>query len=96
MFRAMASEESLMAFLSSTLSVRLSMTPGLITFAVPLVFSKDREGHVKLNVSRREPPLQVDVMLCVGVILPVDAVEDDVVDDDDDKGICDECGIVDA
>jgi len=58
------------------------MIPGLVPPVVPLVLSRDREGHVKQKVSRREHPLLLDVMLCVGVILP-DIVDDD--DDDDDE-----------
>lgn len=64
--------------------------PGLVAPVFPLVFSRDREGHVKLNVSRREPVLLMDEMLLVGVILPVDAsVEavDDDKDEDDAKNV---------
>lgn len=49
------------------------------------MLSRDREGHVKQKVSRREPPLLMDVMLCVGVILPDDVAVDKVDDDDDDE-----------
>lgn len=67
------------------------MIPGLASPVVPLVLSREREGHVKQKISRREPPLLIDVMLCVGVILPddvaVDKVDDD--DDDDDESKCD-------
>lgn len=84
-FLAMASEESLIASLSSTLRVRLSMLPGLASPAVPFALSRDREGHVKQKVSRREPPLLIDVILCVGVILPVDVEVESVDDDGEDK-----------
>ena len=86
-FLAMASEESRMASLSSTLRVRLSMLPGVVVLVlvllVPLGLFRDREGHVKQKVSRREHPLLMDVTLCVGVILPETAAADD--DDDDDS-----------
>ena len=59
------------------------MAPGFEPPVVPFVLSNDRDGHVKQKVSRREPPLLVDVMLCVGVILPVDAAVEAVDDDDD-------------
>ncbi len=84
MFLAIASEESRMASLSSTFRVRLSMVPGLVPPVIPRVLSsRDREGHVKQKVSRREPPLLMDVTLCVGVILP----EDELVDEDDDSTV---------
>ena len=52
---------------------------------VLFLFSRDREGHVKQKASRREPPLLMDVTLCVGVILPdVDKVEEDEDDTDDE------------
>mmetsp|Transcript_3460 Transcript_3460/g.7461 ORF Transcript_3460/g.7461 Transcript_3460/m.7461 type:complete len:82 (+) Transcript_3460:1616-1861(+) len=61
------------------------MLPGfellLFVFVPGCVLSRDREGHVKQKVSRREPPLLMDVTLCVGVILPVDNEDDDDEDD---------------
>ena len=86
-FLAMASEESLMASLSPTLRVRLNMVPGLVPSVVVSFSPRDREGHVKQKVSRRsEPPLLMDVTLCVGVILPDDDAED-IVDEDDTDDI---------
>lgn len=49
----------------------------MLVFVPGCVLSRDREGHVKQKVSRREPPLLMDVTLCVGVILPVDNEEDE-------------------
>mmetsp|Transcript_6173 Transcript_6173/g.12751 ORF Transcript_6173/g.12751 Transcript_6173/m.12751 type:complete len:123 (+) Transcript_6173:1227-1595(+) len=84
-FLAMASEERRIASLSSTFRVRLSMIPGLVPPVIPRVLlSRDREGHVKQKVSRREPPLLMDVTLCVGVILPEDK---ELVDEDDDSTV---------
>jgi len=63
------------------------MMPGLLPLVVPRVLSSDREGHVKQKVSRREPPLLTDVMLCVGVTLPEDEAVEAV--DDDEDNMCD-------
>jgi hypothetical protein len=63
------------------------MIPGLLPPVVPRVLSRDREGHVKQKVSRREPPLLTDVMLFVGVTLPEDEAVEAV--DDDEDNMCD-------